>query len=482
MPLRSAAARLTPVTGPGARLGAADRSKISGAPARWWPARMSLEEIACAALLAFLAMQGSIPGIAPSAALEITGSAPSAWTTVGGIGSQAAADAVILILLLRHPRLVLRRMTWVPWAGALAMLAVASTIWSLDPMLTVRRSLPFALAGLFGVWFASRFSVARQLTILRGALLATALGTIALVALAPSMALDHTPGHAADWQGVFTQKNACGRIMVLASAAVLFGGKLRRGRLLLLALFLFVLTMSGSRGAWVVEGAVLLLYLMLAFARKTGGRGRVVLAVAAPMLLAAAACAAVLLFPPMMRLLGRDPTLSGRMAIWAQVAHAIGQRPWFGYGYDAFWRGMAGPSLQIDAAVHFVVLHAHNGFLEICLELGVAGLVLFLLSWLRAWRKLWPLWREGAIDGIVWPMAVLTLIVLYDIDENTLLIYNGLFWVLYVAALVTIEEAWRDSHHKHFPAPRAMLKLRREAPARSVAGDAIGSACRPQER
>jgi hypothetical protein len=36
-------------------------------------------------------------------------------------------------------------------------------------------------------------------------------------------------------------------------------------------------------------------------------------------------------------------------------------------------------------------------------------------------------------------LFVLVLIGLYDLDENTLLIYNGLFWVIYVAALVNIE-------------------------------------------
>jgi O-antigen ligase len=133
---------------------------------------------------------------------------------------------------------------------------------------------------------------------------------------------------------------------------------------------------------------------------------------------------------------------------------------------------MSGPSLQIDSAVHFVVLHAHNGFLEICLELGAAGLVIFLLSWMRAWRKLWPLWREGAIDRIAWPMALLLLVILYDLDENTLLIYNGLFWILYAAALVTAEEAWRDSRHKHLAVPHAMLKLRRYAAAHAPAGNA----------
>jgi hypothetical protein len=60
---------------------------------------------------------------------------------------------------------------------------------------------------------------------------------------------------------------------------------------------------------------------------------------------------------------------------------------------------------------------------------------------LRGCLALWPLWQRGPIHRIAWPLALLVLIVLYDLDENTLLIYNGLFWILYVSALVNIERA-----------------------------------------
>lgn len=405
------------------------------APDRRSLLRIPLEDLACAALFAFFSMQGSIPGIAPGAALEITGSAPTALTTTGGIASQIIANGLMLLLLLRHPRLLFRRATEVPSLALFALLTVASTAWSLDPVLTLRRSLPFALAGLFGLWFAARFSPPRQLAILRLALTGVALATIAVVVLVPSIGLDHTPGHAADWQGVFTQKNACGRIMVLASATVLFAGRLTPGRRLSVALFVFVLIMSGSRGAWTIEAAIFLLWLVLAWGRHVSARARMVFAIATPMVCAALLAGGAVFAPTLMRLLGRDFTFSGRTAIWAQVLHFIWLRPLLGYGYAAFWPGMSGPSLQIDAAVHFVVVHAHNGFLEIALELGLCGLALFLAGWIHGWLRLWPLWCRGQIDRIAWPVAVLVLILLYDLDESTLLIYNGLFWVLYVAAL-----------------------------------------------
>jgi len=418
---------------------------------------LPLEDLACVVIFAFFAMQGAIPGIAPPASHEITGAAYTTLSTVGGIASQAAIDLLILLLLLRSPRLLLNRILCVPSAALLAALAVASTLWSLDPLLTLRRGIPFALAGLFGLWFAARFSSERQMRILRLTTLALALASIALVLFAPSFGLDPTPGHASDWKGIFTQKNACGRIMVLATAVVLFGARLTPRRAALLLLFAFVLIMSGSRAAWTIEAVVLLVWITVYLGRRATSRARLLIAITAPILSATAAIIAAHFSWQLMHLLDREPTLSGRTAIWMQVLHAIAQHPLLGYGFDAFWRGMQGPSMQIDTAVHFIVEHAHNGFLEICLELGFTGLVLFLLSWLSAWRSLWPLWREGDLDRIAFPLIFLILIGLYDLEENTLLIYNGLFWPLYVSALAAIDFARRERRHRLRHAPHAIL-------------------------
>lgn len=434
-------------------------------PATFLP-RLPLEDLACGAIFAFFAMQGAIPGIAPPVANEMTGAAFTALSTIGGITCQVVVNLLILALLLRSPRLLLARISSVPWAASLALFAVVSSLWSIDPLLTLRRSIPFALAGLFGLWFAARFSTRRQMRILRLTMIALAVATVALVIFVPAIALDHSPGHSSDWQGVFTQKNACGRIMVLASAAILFAPRIRLRDGACLLLFLFVLVMSGSRGAWMIEAALLLVWIAVFAARRAGARARLPIGVAAPVLAAAGVVLALHFSTPVMLLLSRDPTLSGRTAIWGQAVHAIEQRPLLGYGYDAFWRGMQGPSLQVDAAVHFIVEHAHNGFLEIWLELGLAGLLLFLLSWLAAWCSLWPLWREGKIDRIALPLALLVLILLYDLDENTLLIYNGLFWPLYVAALGSVELARRERRQRRFVRGTALN-------ARIVAGDVL---------
>jgi O-antigen ligase len=406
--------------------------------------RVSLEDVTCALILMFFGMAGAIPGIAPNQASEMTGAPASGLMFATGIGSQLLVNAAILILALWQAPRLYRRLTSLHFAGALGLLAVCSALWSQDPVLSARRALPFALATIFGLYLATRHPLRRQLVLFQVAFLLLAAGSALLALGFPPLGLDASTGHHGDWQGVFTQKNACGRAMVFATAVVLAQGPLTLRRAASLAIFLIVLGLSGSRGAWVIEALLLSFAACHALLVRVARPGRVALA---SLFCAGGVTMAVLgklYFPLLVGLVGREPTLSGRTAIWAQVWLAILKRPWLGYGFSAFWRGTKGASFDIVVALKFVLFHAHNGLLEVWLELGAAGLLLLLLSYLRGWQQLWPLlWTRHRVDGgtTAWPMFVLVLIVAYDFDENTLLSFNGLFWVLYVHALVSIELA-----------------------------------------
>lgn len=398
-----------------------------------------IEDIGCAAILAFFAMQGAIPFIAPNQALELTHSAAPGVTLYGGILSQLIIDAGIIFLVLRNARRAVRWIAAMQWTAALAVLAIASAAWSQFPQLTLRRSLPFTLAGLFGLYLAVRFPLRRQLSILGAAMVALAVASIVLVVCSPKLGLDASAGHHQNWQGVFTQKNACGRVMVLASAALLADWRISLSRFASLLLFLFVLIMSGSRSAWAAEGLILALFVGLVAARRMDSRGRIVLGTVTVCLAVALVSIAWHFLPVLLPMIGRDATLSGRTEIWKQVWRCIELRPVLGWGYAGFWRGLEGQSFNVAAALRFVVFHAHNGFLEVWLELGLPGLVFFALSYLRAWRKLWPVLCSGELSGGIWMASLLVLTLLYSLDENTLLTFNGLFWVLYVSVVANIE-------------------------------------------
>jgi O-antigen ligase len=356
-----------------------------------------------------------------------------------GIGSQVLMNSLVCVLVLFHAQRLLRLAFALQWTAVVAILAICSTLWSQDAMTTARRSVPFTLATLFGLYLASRFRIRRQLWTLVATMALLAVASVMLALIFPSIGLEASAGHAGNWQGVFTQKNACGRAMVFATAALLPLRGNQLTRLVCFLLFTYVLVMSGSRGAWMIEGALLVCYGVLRIAEQLNPTGRTFLLLGSMITMTGVMAGAWFYFPEIAALLNRDATLTGRTEIWNQVWIAVMKHPLLGYGFAAFWEGMKGESYNVILALRFVVFHAHNGLLEIWLELGAVGLGLIVMSYMRAWRKIWPMLRSVRSREAYWMIFMLLLIALYDVDENTLLTFNGLFWILYVAAVADIE-------------------------------------------
>lgn len=77
---------------------------------------------------------------------------------------------------------------------------------------------------------------------------------------------------------------------------------------------------------------------------------------------------------------GKDLTFSGRVDIWKFVWIDIEQKLLLGYGFATYWI-MGSSRIEIFASYFegFMVNSAHNGYLEIILQLGFFGFVFFLL-------------------------------------------------------------------------------------------------------
>jgi O-antigen ligase len=72
-------------------------------------------------------------------------------------------------------------------------------------------------------------------------------------------------------------------------------------------------------------------------------------------------------------------TLSGRVDIWEFAWSDIEKKIFLGYGFATYWI-MGHPRLDIFADLFegFKVNQAHNGFIEIMLQLGLVGAIFFL--------------------------------------------------------------------------------------------------------
>jgi O-antigen ligase len=368
--------------------------------------------------------------------------------------------AVLGLLIVTHPNQFARAVWRGKLALALVFVAALSTLWSLLPSLTLARSISLLAPTALGLMLSSRFTPRELVRLVAVALSIAALLSAVVVVALPEQGIS-TIDYGVAWSGVYGNKGGLGRAMALATTALVLvaldGGRYRWLFWGAGAGTFMVLLFARSAGSLVVCLAVLLLiplYRALRF-RFTTALGLWILVV----LLGAIALTLVASnLESSLSLLGRDATLTGRTEIWAAVVASIIERPWLGYGYNAFWQEWSGPSAAVLSAVGWETPHSHNGVLDLWLDLGTLGIVVFVIGFIAAVRGGVIQARYG-VDGSsnLWPLVFLTFFTLINISEATVLKQHNLLWVLYVGVLssprVTRSRAPRPQSRERMDTP-----------------------------
>jgi len=374
----------------------------------------------------------------------------------------AAIHAISLGLVIVHWRPALPALLRRPEIAALVVLALASAQWSAAPDVTVRRA--FALLGTtaFGLFLASRFTPRALLGVVAAAFGLSAVLSLVFAIAMPAIGIDHFR-HPGAWQGVYTHKNSLGGAMVTGAVAfLLLRGSLPRARRWIascgLGLCLFLLLMCTSKTALTV---LLVLFAATAVFRTLRWRLDVAVMVLIAVVLVGGSIVTVVVanWEPLLTAMGKDPSLTGRVPMWEVLARTIGERPWLGHGYNAFWLGHTGPSAAPLREIGWEAASAHNGFLEVGLQLGLVGLALLLAGYVASFRNALAAVRRTTAPEALWPALLLTMVLLYNFSESLLLERNNVSWVLYVAAvcspLLARPRAVRRARHPSVGVPPA---------------------------
>jgi len=84
--------------------------------------------------------------------------------------------------------------------------------------------------------------------------------------------------------------------------------------------------------------------------------------------------------------LGKDPTIHGRTEIWSLVL-GLHTNPWVGTGFESLWLG---PRLEKmwAALPNFHANEAHNGYLEVYLNLGWTGIFFIAILLVTGYKRI----------------------------------------------------------------------------------------------
>ena len=357
-------------------------------------------------------------------------------------GNILAVYAVTLLILASHWRTVLVLLS-ATWPVLLPVLVAAcSVLWSVDPQLSLYRTIALAGTTAFGIFLALRFSAEGQLR-----LLALVLGVVAFASTLLSLLLPEygvmTGPHSGAWSGVFFHKNSFGRIMALTTLVfflLLMGAReMRPIALSGIALSIALVLASLSQASLIVAIACLTGAGVLSAVQRFPRRKRLAVLFVGAMVAAFAAVWAVQREESILGSLGRDPTFTGRTELWTVLLEKARVHPWLGYGYGAFWRGATGMSGEVQQALQgWYPIHAHNGFLDLVLELGIVGLLIFLVPLSIYGYRTYSWGIAQPFPLCLWPVMYLLFLVLSNLAESALVRQNNIYWVLYVAAVLTV--------------------------------------------
>ena len=376
--------------------------------------------------------------------LGLTSSSPPDASVLSGelhmssIMSEAALCACgIMLALLRWRRMLGAMQSVWPVLG-LTALASLSIAWSAQPDVTLRRSTLLVLSTLLAIYIGERYTLKQLARLLAQALCFMIVAVILLYFVSPAHVVDYSDGAGA-WMGLSMYKNSFGEYMAVAVVLLLLVRFSRfdwlRYPFLIAAAALLVLSHSASSlVCCVVTIAAMPLW---SWARLKRTQRLLVYAASAGIFLPGiyfiARHAGLLL-----QALGRNSTLTGRMQLWAALWPAILSHPILGYGYDTFWVGWKGEVLNVRIASGWPVLVADNGYLDLCLSIGLLGLAVFLCVWAHVLRRAVEYIRLTPAALGLWPVSYLCFFTLHNLAESTLLTRGAFSSLMFVAIATSL--------------------------------------------
>lgn len=292
------------------------------------------------------------------------------------------------VFVWRDDRPALKRLL-VPSYLFLAGWIGVTCVISQDPASSMRRAVMLAFVAICG---AALFLLPRDREEMARLLSAVALLVIGLsyfgVIFMPDYAIHQAtdlgePQLAGDWRGVFGHKNMSGAVFSVLCFIGFFVKSERpaEGWIIIVLSLVFVAASGGKSSSVICLATIVLSGLSTGVSSFPIWAALLAAPLVALNLLGVGAAA----FPQIASVtaaLPLDASFTGRMEVWSFAVPKALETPVFGHGFLAFWNSEAmrygGGEQSTEWAQ--TAAHAHNGYLDAVLSMGVPGLLAFLAA------------------------------------------------------------------------------------------------------
>lgn len=172
--------------------------------------------------------------------------------------------------------------------------------------------------------------------------------------------------------------------------------------------------------------------LVVASRQRATGRPALVHILLASMVVASVGILFLGMSPGALRAIGRNPTLTDRTFIWHLTLRLV-QHPLFGTGFESFWLGSRLEALwRFDPVTR--VNEAHNGYLEVYLNLGWIGIGLLGFILATGYRNVFKAWQSRDPRG---PLLIAYFFagLIYNFTEAAFFKMQAVMWLFFLFTL-----------------------------------------------
>ncbi len=317
---------------------------------------------------------------------------------------------------------------------ALPVLAIVSSLWSVDPRQSVISGVILLVFTAFALYLGERFNSRQQfeLIMLLGAIVLPL--SIALALFVPALGASE-----AGWSGIFNQKQNCAVVsMFLLITALHWKGSgvyQKAFRAIYILMCVLLIVMSRSRTGWALALIAILLSGVIWLMQNMPAKESLLITLLGLVVAGGLGYVIYSYSTAIVTSVGKDPTLSQRTSIWAAVWIEILKRPILGYGFAAFWKGLYGPSHDVVVSSGWDVFQAQDGFLDVWLGVGIVGVALVAIMVVQAAKNAIRSFRSENEAYVRWCIVVIICSLLLNIGESTIgRIQMG--WLLFLLAYV----------------------------------------------
>ncbi len=346
----------------------------------------------------------------------------------------------ILLLVFRWQRSLMFLSSHL-WILFLLGLAIASISWSSVPDIAFRKVVALIGGTLFALYLGSSYDFKQQLRIYGWTFGISIFFSFLLALALPQYGIMNTDAIVGAWKGIFPHKNGLGESMFASFISFYFLSLLHKEKRLFFQICCFLSVVL----IYFAESATSLMSVLFIFVTAQGlkrlslqSKKSVFLILLFLIFTSLVLFLLLINFNTFLSVNGKDITLSGRTLLWHTLWQFIQQKPFLGYGYGSFFSGESRTAYLLWQIHNWSPVHSHNGYIQLWLNLGLIGLVVFLLGYANClFRSLY-----GYLASKDLKMLWIFLFLMYDVFSNCTEVSfftEGNIWIITLASLYSMK-------------------------------------------